>query len=195
MEFDVLTAGVEPGGLRSKNDIKILICYILANIKNSLSKEDVVSILQENNFANYFEANSAFSELLEDENIFKDPKNHNLYTVTEIGKIVSSQLETKLPLSIREKALCATINLLAKIKRETENKVTITENVDGYYVNCNISGGDIDLLSLSLYVPDRLQADFVKHNFQEKPELIYECMLALLTKNNDLINTTLKNLQ
>ncbi|MDQ5983669.1 MAG: hypothetical protein RUMPE_00693 [Eubacteriales bacterium SKADARSKE-1] len=194
MEFDVLTAGIEPGGLRSKNDIKLLICYILSNIKCSLSKEDVVSILQENNFANYFEANSAFSELIENENICKDPENSSLYKVTEIGRLVSAQLDTALPISIREKALCATINLLAKLKRETENKVTVTENADGYYVNCNISGGNIDLLSISLYVPDCLQADLVKHNFQERPELIYECTLALLTKDNDLINNILKSL-
>lgn len=195
MGFDVLTAGVEPGGLRSKNDIKLLICYILSNIKCSLSKEDVVSIMQENNFANYFEANSAFSELIENENICIDPENPLLYKVTEIGKLVSAQLDTALPISIREKALCTTINLLAKLKRETENKVTITENVDGYFVNCNISGGDVDLLSFSLYVPDHLQADLVKHNFQERPEIIYECMLALLTKNNDLISSTLNNLK
>lgn len=195
MEFDVLTAGVEPGGLRSKNDIKLLICYMLTNIKCSLSKEAVVSILQENKFANYFEANSAFTELIEDGNISKDPQNQYLYTVTDIGKLVSAQLDTALPISVREKALAATINLLAKVKRETENKVTITENSDGCYVNFNISGGDVDLLSLSLYVPDRLQAELVKHNFQEKPELIYECTLAVLTKNNDLIKNTLENIK
>ena len=30
MKFDAFSAGITPGGLRSKNDIKLLICYILS---------------------------------------------------------------------------------------------------------------------------------------------------------------------
>ena len=40
MEFDALTAGVKPGGLRSKQDIKLLICYLLSSIPQGLSKTD-----------------------------------------------------------------------------------------------------------------------------------------------------------
>ena len=29
MEYDAFTGGVVPGGLRSKSDIRILICYML----------------------------------------------------------------------------------------------------------------------------------------------------------------------
>ena len=33
MDFDALTGGVEPGGLRVKNDIRLLICYLLSSLQ------------------------------------------------------------------------------------------------------------------------------------------------------------------
>lgn len=195
LNFDAFSAGVKLGGLRSKNDIKLLICYMLASINQSLSKDEIVSVLQENGLANYFEINDAFSDLLGNNNISKDPSNAEKYVVTESGKLIVGQLDTALPISIREKTIAATINLLAKVKRENENTVTIKTEPNGCYVSCNISGGDdMNLLTVNLFVPDMKQANLVKHNFQENPDLIYTCMLALLTKNSDLIKNALENI-
>ena len=194
MKFDAFTAGVNPGGLRSKIDIKLLICYILTSIKEPMSKEDVISILQNNNLANYFDTSDSFSDLFESGNIKKVNENSNLYTVTESGKLIATHLDSALPITIREKALCATINLMAKIKRETENTVDIKKDKNGYSVTCNISGGEIDLLSFNLYVPDKLQAELVKENFQKNPGVIYECLLALLTKDKELAKNAMKDI-
>ena len=63
MEFDAFTGGVEPGGLRTKNEILILICYLLSGPNISLSKDEILQIMQDNGFANYFEVTDALSEL------------------------------------------------------------------------------------------------------------------------------------
>lgn len=55
MEYDTFTAGVGPGGLRTKNDIRVLLCYLLASVNVPLHREDILSILQEYDLANYFE--------------------------------------------------------------------------------------------------------------------------------------------
>ena len=65
MEFDALTGGVEPGGLRNKSDIRLLICYLLSSIDAPLSKQDIVQIMQENGLANYFEVMDSLSEMVE----------------------------------------------------------------------------------------------------------------------------------
>ena len=39
MDFDAFTGGIAPGGLRSKSDIRILICYILKSVQAPLSGE------------------------------------------------------------------------------------------------------------------------------------------------------------
>ena len=41
MKQDAFSAGVEPGGLWHKNDIRILLCYILASVGAPLSRQDL----------------------------------------------------------------------------------------------------------------------------------------------------------
>ena len=81
MKYDTFSAGVEPGGLRNKQEIKVLICYMLVNVKEGISKNDLLTILQANGIANYFEAGEAFSDLLGSNNI-KKLDNQELYNVT-----------------------------------------------------------------------------------------------------------------
>lgn len=195
MKFDAFTAGVDLGGLRTKDDIKLLICYMLSSVKQPLTKDEIVSVLQENNLANYFEINDALSDLIENNNIVSNNTEDSKFTITKSGKLITTQLETSLPISIREKTLSAAVNLLAKIKRENENTAIIKKANNGYYVSCNISGGNnLNLLAIDLFVPDSKQAELVKRNFQRDPNLIYSCMLALLTHNSDLVKEALENI-
>ena len=129
MALDEFVAGVNPGGMQSKNDIKLLICYILSSISCGISKADIFSILQENKFANYFEASDAFSDLVENKNIYCNDESSGTYTVTSSGKLISTQLDALLPLSVREHALSAALRVQARVKREKENNVTI-EKID-----------------------------------------------------------------
>ena len=194
MEFDALTAGVKPGGLRSKQDIKLLICYLLSSIPQGLSKTDLINVLQDNNLANYFEVASAFDELLKQGNLTEAQEEETFYTVTASGKMIAQELDVSLPISIREQVLSAALSLMAQLKRERENTVTITKIEYGCQVECHISGGEMDLMSFTLYVPDMMQAKLVKRNFQKDPQLIYSCMLAALTRNQDMVRELLGEL-
>jgi len=193
MDFDAFTAGVQPGGLRSKDQIRILICYLLSSVGAPLSKEDIINIMQENSLANYFEVTDALSELIEKGIVLLLPDNPELCIVSDTARGIAKQLDNTLPLSVREQAVAAAINLLAKAKRERENRVDIVKTDCGYNVECHISGGEMDLMSFSLYVPDLFQAHMVKDNFHRDPENVYCVMLALVTGNNELVSHLLKS--
>lgn len=193
MNFDAFTAGIEPGGLRTKNDIRILICYLLTSVKAPLSKEDLVEILIEDGLANYFEVTDAIAEMAEKGIIVLSGQNPQFCTAGESAEMISRQLDSELPSSVRRKALCAAINLLAKAKREKENKVEIAQTERGYRVTCHISGGKADLMDFALYVPDLQQANLVKENFHRSPETVYRMLLALVTGNQDVAADILKN--
>ena len=60
--YDAFSQGVKPGGLRSRNEIKILICYIICKIDSGITKEQLNEILSSEGLANYFEVNQALSE-------------------------------------------------------------------------------------------------------------------------------------
>lgn len=185
---------IETNSLHSKNEIKLLICYILSSVKSGLSKNDIVSLLQDNGFSNYFDSVDAFSDLLNNHNIVCIDEETSIFTVTDSGKMISNQLDVSLPITIREKALSAAINVLNKCKLERENSVDITKTEQGYLVSCHISGGDVNLLSFTLYVPDEMQANMVKKNFHKNPELIYQTLLSLVTENKDFAINTLNNI-
>lgn len=195
LEFDAFTGGVEPGGLRSKKEIKILICYLLTSVNAPLSHDLIVRVMQENGLANYFEVVDVFSSLLEKGTIAVAEKEPELcYIPTEKAQVVSKQLDVTLPASVRERAVKSALSLLAEAKRERENKVEIKEIENGYQVTCHVSGGDLDLMTFSLYVPDLHQARLVRRNFHHNPEIVYRAMLALVTGNHDLVAEILKDL-
>ena len=63
-EYDAFSAGVEPGGLRSRNEIKVLITFLLDNLERPLSKRQLFTVVQQEGLANYFETSQALSELI-----------------------------------------------------------------------------------------------------------------------------------
>lgn len=193
MDFDAFSAGVELGGLRTKNEIRILICYLLASVGDPLSKSDILNLIQDNGFANYFEVTNALSELAEHGNVIFSGENNELCTASDTAKMIAKQLDTALPPVVRNKAVAAAIHLLAKAKRERENKVEIIKAERGYDVSCHISGGDMDLMRFTLHVPDMYQAQMVKAQFHKAPETVYRMLLALLTGDNDMAAEILKN--
>lgn len=193
MKFDAFSAGVEPGGLRTKNEIRILICYLLASVDGPLSKNDILSIVQDNGFANYFEVTNALSELAEHGNVIFTGAGNELCAASDTARMIAKQLDTALPPSVRDKAVAAAIHLLAKAKRERENKVEISKTERGFDVSCHISGGNMDLMSFTLHVPDMYQAQMVKAQFHKSPETVYRMLLALMTGDNDMAAEILKN--
>lgn len=195
MAFDTFDEGINYGGVRSKNEIRTLICYLFDSIKRPMDKSTVVEVIQNKGLANYFETSSCFDDLIKHNNIELTDKDNKLYSLTANGEMVAKQLENTLPLTVKEKAYTCALELLEKRRIEKENAVTITRTDKGYNVNCRISGGDVDLASLDIYAPDSKQAKLIKKNFHRNPERFYKVIMATLTKNEDMVEDCLADLK
>ncbi len=187
MKYDASSAGVEPGGLTTQNDIKILICYILKSVSTPLTKKDLFEAIQNKALANYFDIADCFTSLIKNNHI-KEVEQES-FTVTESGEEIANSLEVHLPYSVKEKALKTAFSLLHKAKIQKENKVEINETNYGFNVTCHISGGDFDLMTFTLYVPDMHQAEMVKENFHKSPEAVYKLMLGTLADESGVLDT------
>ena len=192
MTFDAFDEGISPGGMRSKNEIRILICYLLKSLKKPMKKETVLESLQKDGLANYFESSACFDDLVKHKNIVmtEDGK----FTLSPGGNMIATQLEDSLAVTVKEKAVLCAMMLVEQEKLDKENLVDIAKCENGYNVKCTISGGDVNLFSFELYVPDYNQAKLVKKNFRKNPELIYKTMLSVLTKQKDLVEETLSDI-
>lgn len=182
MNDEAFSADIELGGLHNVNEIRILICYILKSLKDSIPKDILIESLQQEGLANYFEIGAALQHLVEKQNIdIEYIDDEERYIITEKGEVVANDLEFILPSSVKDKAVKVAIRLLSRRKTEKENKVVITPASQGYNVTCSVGGGQENLMGVTLNVPDILQAESVREQFLSDPEIVYRGVLALLT--------------
>lgn len=194
MAFDTFDEGINLGGMRSKNEIKTLICYLYNSVKENMDKGIVIQAILKQGLANYFETSSAFDDLVMNGNLIPTDDEHKTYSLTKNGAEIAKQLDSTVAYTIKEKAYACAVKLLAEKKKEIENKVNIMKNDNGFTVECSVSGGDMELMKLDIYAPEMEQALILKKNFLDNPKKAYKIMLALLTKDKETVGEALEEL-
>lgn len=179
--YDAFFEGVEPGGLRSRGEIKLLLCYIICRIDGGITKNQITDILCRKSLANYFDISQALSDVVKTGNVrseFNDGEEF-LYP-TDLGKANTAELEDELPYTVKETALNATVEMLTRFKRERENDIKIESHGNGFDVTVSVMDNDDRLLSVTLFVADEEQAQTVKEKFLQDPIKFYSTIVALL---------------
>lgn len=194
MAFDTFDEGINLGGMRSKNEIKTLICYLYNSVKENMDKGIIIQAILKQGLANYFETSSAFDDLVMNGNLVPADNEHKTYSLTEKGAEIAKQLDSTVAYTIKEKAYACAVKLLAEKKKEIENRVNISKNDNGFTVECSVSGGDMDLMKLNIYAPEMEQALILKKNFLDNPNKAYKVVLALLTKDKETVGDALEEL-
>jgi hypothetical protein len=184
MANDVFFAGVEPGGLYTAQEIKILLCYLLDTVGEPLPLQMVTDVLAGRGIANFFEVSAAVDELLRRGHIEENAEGE--LTVTELGHQTAQTLVGMVPITLRERSVQAALQLLTRRRREQENSVVIQPLDRGHRVTCSVNEGDRSIMSFSLVVGDELQAQMVKERFLDDPVTLYRGLIAILTGNVEL---------
>lgn len=195
MQNDAFGAGVEPGGLHSRHEIKILICYMLVAAGVPMPRGDVLDIICGGGMANFFDTSAAIDELIELGNLAEHEG--DTLSVTDAGSHAADTLADLLPYTVRERSAGAALQLLSRRRNEQENRVDIQKTDVGYTVTCTVGDGAAPLLSFTLLVSDDRQAALVRERFLEDPLLLYQSTVAVLTggarfETNDRIVIDLK---
>lgn len=179
--------------LKEKNDIKIFILYLMRNIGYPLDFSNINDIVVQDGIVNYFDFAECFAELIETGNIMESEKNgegERMYSVTEQGKQVSDSLQSDIMVLIREKSLKSAMRLLDFKKRGIVIKRKSVQNPDGTYsLNLRIVEKNEDMMNLQLKIDNKRQLDRIEYYFDERPEIVYRGIMAVLTGEvNYLIN-------
>ncbi len=179
--YDAFFEGVEPGGLRSRGEIKLLICYIICKIDGGITKSQLTDTLCRKSLANYFEISQALSDVMKTGNVRSEfIDGEEILYPTDLGKTNTAELEDELPYTVKETALNATVEMLTKFKRERENEIKIQPHGNGFDVSISVMDGEDRLLSVTLFVADEEQAQTVKEKFLQDPIKFYSTIVALL---------------
>ena len=176
-EFDAFAEGIEPGGLRSRTQIKILITFMVSKIKEPMKDTLIIEALQIHGLANYFEVSQALDELIDNGNLSTAD---GLIYITPKGAISVDELSHEIPKSVKETAVADALNLQLLEKRESENTVDITKTEKGYFVTFRVTHKGENLMELTVYAADFEQAEQLKHNFLKNPSHVYSTVVTSL---------------
>lgn len=184
VSFDAFAGGIEFGGLHSMLEIKILICYILKSVKTPMKRNQICDSLQKTGLVNFFDANGAIDELLDNGTICESEYVGETHlTITETGAKSASALENTLLPGVRDRAVKAALNIVSRARSERENKVRIEKLEDGCNVTFEIESLGETMLSLTLNVADVLQAEQLKEGFLNDSNALYSDIIDRLLGN------------
>lgn len=176
-EFDAFSEGIEPGGLRNRTHIKILITFMVNKIKEPLKDTLIIEALQIHGLANYFEVSQALDELIDNGNLSTAD---GLVYITPKGSLSVDELSQEIPKSVKETAVADALNLQLLEKRESENTVDISKTEKGYFVTCRVTHKGENLMELTVYAADFEQAEQLKHKFLKDPSRVYSTVVTSL---------------
>ncbi len=176
------------GYIRDKLDLKYLLLFVLAAVKEPLGMDDVVEAACSDGAITYFDASDAFYELVESGHVAVggDDGGTPLYCISDRGRGIIAASEKRLPQSVRRDAQKAALSAAAKRKRDSLITCSTEPRPAGVittHLGMRDDGGDI--LNLDLMVVSPAQGQMIENNFRANAEAIYGAVLDALLKDYD----------
>jgi DNA-binding PadR family transcriptional regulator len=177
-------------GIKSITDLKVYVLFLLDNIGRPMPLESVIHILSEvlNDISLDFD--HCIGELEDTEHICYDEVDGvKYYTVTEKGRFVSAELYDSIDESFRENSLRLAIRYISISDSGAKFSATVTEtDTRRYRVTMEAHDRFGDLMTASLTVLSRTEAEQIKKNFESKPDSVYRGVLFSATGRIEYIS-------
>ena len=179
MENSALTAGVRVGGLTDRTEIKILLCYLLSELKQPITQNQLIECMCGQELVNYFEMQSALQHLLDNKLIKED---ENGYSILPEGKDIARQLESVVSTTVKRYAYTMAVNILQyeSLKKQHKIKISPVEG-GGFNLHCSIEDDEFTIFSMDIVMPDEKSAEFAGEQFILKGQDIFKCVLGITT--------------
>jgi len=173
-----LSAGVLPGGLHSREEIRLLLCFLAGHLAQPLTAGLAEEVFAQEGLANYFEYTAALHELLEAGKLTMSTETGQAVLRLE-GKYAhaADELAGELPRRVRDRALHAAERLQALGRRERENGITEYPAGEGCYMTFRQGRGSDMLMSVTVYAPDKAAAAAMRVKFLENPGKLYSAVI------------------
>ena len=177
-----ISAGVAPGGLYSREEIRLLLCDLARQLAQPLSVPVAEAALTGEGLVNYFEFHAALQELTQSGRIeLTTQKGELVLVLPEKFHHAAAHLAQELPRQARDRALHAAEQLQRHSQREQDNRISVYPTHDGgFYITFRQGESDDMLLSVTIYAPDKDQAERIRRRFLENPGRLYSAVLGAI---------------
>ena len=171
---------LEGGRLYEKEEVKILILYILSKLNRAIPTRAMVDMFLNSEIVEYFTLKEAIDELIESGHVVADTE-EGVTVLTRRGYAAVNELAPRLPLWARERALKGAMELLSKLDRRSGTHVRTYEKDGQYVAECRLSDGEELLFQLDIALPSQEFAFSTGENFKDNATEIYRYLLQKLS--------------
>ena len=199
--YEGFRAGVEPGGLTTDYEIKILICHVLKHIERPMPVSALIELFVGEGIGNYFEAASAAAALVKSGDWVEYGTGVAFPTLCDAAlakrpdESAAGTFEKTLPLSVREKAVDAANRYFIRRERRAHNKAEVQKADDGYLLTLTITDVGSDLLKLTILLPDEETCGRIRERFLDDPIVVYKGVVASLTGSFENVGALLDDVE
>ena len=176
--------------LRTMTDIKVFILFLLNNIGYPIDHTSVIGMVSENTEELIIDYDECLRSLAEDGHLYSDDYNgETYYMISDTGRMIAAQLYDSIDKEFREKSLRYAAKYASLSKSGTTVSATVTE-VEGGRFSVTMTANDTvgTLLSCSLVVNSREEAEKIKKNYELKPDGVYRGILFSATGRLEYIS-------
>lgn len=175
--------------LRDKNDIKIFILYLLNQINQPMEFSDINDIVVQDGLVGSIEFAECFAELLDLGNVLEIVEGGKAYyVISDKGIHVAETLESELLGFIKNKSLKSALRLISFKNGGNHIETSCKARPDGKFdFACRILQKNDKLLEINLVVENEKQLELMRYNFNDRPEVVYRGVMALLTGEIDFL--------
>lgn len=164
-------------------DIKIFLMFLLDNIRHPIDYPTLVEILMKNVDSLSIDYETCLRELADAGHLLYDKVDGvEYYMISEDGRRIASELYDTLDEEFRERSIKSAIKHISLTQSEAKINAYIEQDPSNRYkvtVEAHDKYGQI--MSTTLTVNSRAEAELIKSNYENKPDAVYRGILFAAT--------------
>ena len=169
-------------------EVKILLAYFLYQIDRPVTPNQLTEIATGDGIVNYFLYSEAVNEMLKNGIInIEEIEGINYYVLTEKGKDGALSFKKLVNKSVRDRIYAAGLRFFAKLKNSRDVTFDIPPLEKGYSVHCQCKDNDLQLMDMTLFAPDKEQADYIKSKIMINPTDFYCKVMDYIIENEEYV--------
>ncbi len=163
----------------------VLLCYMLYRVKVPLESELLYDIAVTGGIINYFTFQDALQSLQTNGSVTvnTNEKGETTYTLTEKGVDCARRLKTFAAKSYRDHIVLAAKREIARRRNRDDVQIEYLPLENGCHLRVRITDQSVTLLELTLFTPDRKQAEMLGEKILSNPSVFYNQVLEAAMQN------------
>ncbi len=179
----------KPQILRTMTDIKVFLLYILERVSYPMDEITMSYIIVENAPTFSMQYNEAMFELVESGHVHAEQiDGKTYYIINDLGRMVARELYDTLDAGLRERSETCAAKYISLSERGGRVRATVVSSQNGrYFVELEVSDSEGILFFVRLARDSRAEAERVKENFEQKPNVVWRSLLFAATGKLDYL--------